>query len=691
MLTPRDRSRLHSATLVVASALIALACAVASITRVGLIPPRLERADFRAGGAVNRVMLDLDRSRIADRNADVTYFEQLRIRARVIGSLMATAPVVDRVAHRLGVAPDDIAARAPVTANVPVTMTEPGSEQRAREILLAGRPYQLEIEVQPGAPLIRIYAEAPTPAEAERLATASVSGVRDYLAGVAPPSADSAETAPAVRFVQLGVPHGVPLGGRAGLKVAFLTFLLAFGLAYAALRALTGGLARRRAPATAVDERLPPGEDAWPRTTRALPWLLAAFMALVWLVPFDSVQLNVAFPIDLKLDRLLLPAVAVPWAVAMATGRARAPRLRITWIHAAVGAFVVVAWLSVIVNASALSRTLELDTSLKKLPLLASYVLVFAMTASIVRREEVAPFVKYTLALAVVCAIGMIWEERAFHNLFFDWTQRALPGVFQVAAPASGWDTAGRRIVQGPTAHPLVAAGMLSLALPTAVLGVMHARAPRSRVLYGLAGCVMVIAILGTQRKTGLLAPVAGLLTLAYFRRSELLRLAPVGAVLLVALVIVSPGTLTPVVEQFRPNSLESANGVSDRSSDYDAIRPDVWTHVALGRGFGSYQPVGHRVLDSEMLVRTVETGVVGLAAFVLMALSVVLCARRLAQSRRPGAGAALSGIAAAVTFLVLAMLFDAMGFPQVPYIFMCYAGLVSVLVATPRAPPHDG
>ena len=60
----------------------------------------------------------------------------------------------------------------------------------------------------------------------------------------------------------------------------------------------------------------------------------------------------------------------------------------------------------------------------------------------------------------------------------------------------------------------------------------------------------------------------------------------------------------------------------SDRTADYDAVRPDVWTHLLFGRGFGSYNHDTYRILDSEILGRTVETGVLGLAAFLLIGFS---------------------------------------------------------------------
>ena len=75
----------------------------------------------------------------------------------------------------------------------------------------------------------------------------------------------------------------------------------------------------------------------WPRTTRILPWMLAAMMAVVWLVPFNAIQLTMSLPIDLKFDRLVLPVIFVVWALMVAIGGPLAPVIRWTWIHTAIG------------------------------------------------------------------------------------------------------------------------------------------------------------------------------------------------------------------------------------------------------------------------------------------------------------------------------------------------------------------
>ena len=261
----------------------------------------------------------------------------------------------------------------------------------------------------------------------------------------------------------------------------------------------------------------------------------------------------------------------------------------------------------------------------------------------------------------------------------------AADGLVHLFGTESGYDAAGRRVTHGPAFHPLVAVSMLSMALPIAVLGFIQSKRARGLILYGLATCVLVFAVLATQRKTGVVAPIAGVLTLAYFRRRDFLRMVPIAAVLLVAAVIVAPGTVTPVIDQYERDQLKGADTVSDRVSDYDAVRPDVWAHVALGRGYGSYQPLGHRIIDSQILLTTIDMGLLGLVAFLLLGVSVVASARPMIGAQHLAwAPSALAGAAAAVCFLVLAPLLDTMSFAQVPYIFMTFAALVAVLVTPP-------
>ena len=445
-----------------------------------------------------------------------------------------------------------------------------------------------------------------------------------------------------VRLYQLGVARGGVINSGAKLEIAALTFVFAFMLSLVALLMLARGVRGRRHPgpeepdarartqirhvtkpalalATATSRRsrapgrlvglgsigavpartsrfesaarnFPARAADWPRTTRVLPWMLAAFIAVLWLVPFDSITLRVSLPVDLKFDRLVLPILIVTWLLSMVKGRADAPRLRVTKIHVAVGIFVALAFLSVVVNATSLNRSLELGTSIKQLPLLVTYLSVFLIAASVVRRPEVEAFLTYTIVLATICALGMILEYKTQYNIFFSLSRKLLPGsIFSIAPDDSGYG-GGRVLTHGPTAHGLAAASMLSMAFAITITRIMRVQRTRQRVIYTLVAATLMVGILATQKKTGLIAPAAAVLAIGCFRRRELLKMAPIAVLLTIAVLIVSPGTIVPVINQLAPSQLgaNAPSTTSDRAARYDAIRPDVWTHLALGRGFGS-------------------------------------------------------------------------------------------------------
>jgi O-antigen ligase len=707
----QSHRRRRLVAIVALSTFVGAVSAALATGSIGLLPPKLRSSEPRAvAAAATHVLVDSKSPPILHRLEEDLVIDTLVAHSELLGRVMVNPPVLQHIARRAGVAPDRIAAEAPASFG-PRALTEPLSEERASEIHSSEFPYRLEVQPRPESPIIDIYAQAPSTAEATRLANAAVLGLRDYLRGLA--SRQGFAQPEPLRLRQLGAAHGGVVNGGAPVALAILTFLLAFALSCAAAFALVR-LREWRVAQRPVEVDPPVGSNGasagepprpatrfeglharlsavraeagaagdWPRTTRVLPWMLAAFIAMLWLVPFDAIELTASLPIDLKFDRLVLPFFAGMWLLALAAGGKAAPRVRPTWIHAAVGALVACAFLSVILNARELNQTLEWELSLKGLPLLVSYVLLFVMAASVVRRTEVPAFLKYTLALAVLCALGMLWEYRFKQNLFYDWSDKLLPGAFSVdEAFAGATDDGGRRFLLGPGTIALETIAMLSMALPIALVGLMQVRHWRGRILYGLAACLLLAAMLATSRKSALVAPISVVLTLVYCRRRELLKLAPLALILVLFIQIAAPGAIRMTTSQFEPDQLGVAT-VNDRKVDYDAVRPDVWTHLIFGRGWDSYVPTGHRILDSEILHRLIEMGVLGLAAFLLMGLAVVFSARATIAARDPArAPYALVGAAAAVAFIVVSALFDVLSFPHAPYIFLYLAGFVAVII----------
>jgi O-antigen ligase len=308
------------------------------------------------------------------------------------------------------------------------------------------------------------------------------------------------------------------------------------------------------------------------------------------------------------------------------------------------------------------------------------------IAATAIRAEEMRSFLSLTLGLAAVCALGVLWEYRFKQNLFYEWSDKVLPGMFEVAKVDSAVvDESGRRFVRGPGAVPLETVAMLAMALPVALVRLTQTKRQRERLLYGLAACLLFAAAFATFRKSALLAPLSVIGTIAYFRRRELLKLAPLALVLVVVIPVLAPGAVAMTAGQFQPGRLEVAT-VSDRAADYDGVRPDLWSHLLLGRGWGSYSHGTYRLLDSEVLHRLMEMGVLGLLAFVVMIGSVVSVARATIGSRdREWAPLALIGAAAAVSFGVVTTLFDALSFPHAVFLFLFMGGMVATVVTRHR------
>lgn len=729
--------------------LLAAVAAVASTHAIGVLPPKLTPRALDVATAQSRASVDRPRPLVRDGRATTGDYESAQQRAVLVANLMTARTGLASIARRAGLDPRDIAALAPVTIGVQRAFNEPDSERRADQIAGAAKPYRLEVRADPEVPTLHVYAQAPSVVEARRLADAAVPGMEDHLRTLA--RRERVDFAQQLSLYQLGRARGAVVNTGTRPKIAALTFAFVLtvallsalvisrwrrgrrrgpgdltsashggGVAIAGCRAPNGAAGGSDAPAFAPVPQ-PTGASAlaaarpaprtvrsptttrlaatsslaarrsgdWPRTTRPLPWMIALLIAVVWLVPFNDIMLGaISLPIDLYLDRLILPVIIAVWLLLLAAGGPEAPRLRLTWIHVALAGIVGVACLSVLLEASAINRALEFDLAFKKLVLLVSYVSLFVIVASSVRRTEIRAFLTYTLLLAVACALGTLVEYRFQTNIFYSFADSVLPGAFQVGnVDPVGVDEIGRREVRGPAQTPLEVVAMLSMALPIAVVRLLQSRRTLECVVYLLGAAVLLAAVVATFRKSAFLAPISVCLTLAYLLRHHLVKLAPLGVVVVLMVQVLAPGALTGVAGQLESDKL-GVTTVSDRAADYDAIRPDVWSHVVIGRGYGSYETSSYRILDMELLRQLIEGGVLGLLAYVLMAVTVVAVAHRLVRARAADdAPVALVAAAAAVCFLTVSALFDVMSFPHVPYTFLWVAALLAIVSESAFAP----
>ncbi|HJZ35797.1 MAG TPA: hypothetical protein VJ204_05935, partial [Solirubrobacterales bacterium] len=168
--TPKIARRRRLLAFAALSFLVALLAAIASISKISLSPPSLGMRDLERGAATSRVLVDLpeqERGHVSE-----PQFEAMSKRASLIANLLASPPVLHRIAADLGVSTAEVTAETEVTEGVPLALVEPNEEKRANEILVSHDGYRLDIQANPSLPIIDIYAQAPTPAAAAELANA---------------------------------------------------------------------------------------------------------------------------------------------------------------------------------------------------------------------------------------------------------------------------------------------------------------------------------------------------------------------------------------------------------------------------------------------------------------------------------------------------------------------------------------
>jgi hypothetical protein len=563
------------------------------------------------------------------------------------------------------------------------------------------RAYRLVLDVDGNNPVLTLYGQAPSAREAVALVDAARGLLLRHVA--ARRSSYPLDSEQAVVLRPLGATVGGLVDGGArwqlmGAAFLFVIVLGGGGLLYVrAWRARApmprtvapsprpaARSSRPAAPSTAAPSPRPAAPDSggdWPHTTRLLPWALAGFVAMLFLVPFDALDLPIGLPLNSSVDRPLLVGLVGLWLASMAALRGEArPRLRLTRVHFAVAAFFAVCCVGVALDGAALANMDEITLVVKKLALLASYLVFFLLVASALRASEVPRFAVLIVVLGSIAALATVVEYRLHYNVFYTLWGKLMP----ITRPSDldRPDSIGRLTVYGPTNQPLELAALLAMVLPFAVMGAIDATTRGRRWLYALAIALLLAGGMATYRKTSLVAPVGALALLATYRPRELARsLLGLGLVLGVLVHFTSPGALGSVLSQLEPGHVNGVLTTTDRTARYDAVMPDVLRHPLLGRGFASYDPHKYRILDNEYLGLLITTGAIGVAAYLAILGAMMSLAHRTIRGSDPRRSSlALAGLASIGVVALASALFDVLSFPHVPYLLFFVAGMVIAL-----------
>ena len=691
----RGPERRHRSGVAAVTSLVVLAALAALLTGFSpsLSPPGLHSRKLGVGAAHTQVLIDTRNSLLLDGARSSRYdVEEASNVARAYVVYLHSYGVAAELGRAAGLHGGSVSVAGPFTLLLNLRNFAPHGPSLPEPRSVSGN-YRVLLDVDGHNPILNIYTQTPDARSAIALAEATRALLIGRVAQMH--AADPGRPGREVTLRPLGPALGGQIGAGANWQLMGFIFALVAGLGAGLLYATGQRPARRRAERLAAEEldRLDHparGLDDWPHTKRVLPWALAVFLGMLFLVPFDAIKLPLNLPLDSNLDRPLVVALVLLWvsSLAVVSGSAR-PRVKLTRVHAALVGFFAICCLSLALNGQALTDMSEVTLVLKKLALLASFIVFFVVAASVIRPREVPNFIVLMVGLGVIVAVGTVIEYRFQFNPFYEFWGK----VFPVQAPGTldVHDEIGRLTVYGPTSEPLELAAMLAMVVPFALMGAIDSPTRKSRVLYLVAMALLIAGGLATSRKTAVVAPAGAILLLAAYRPRVVGRaLLGFGLVLGVLIHFTSPGAIGKVLTQFEPSKLSGSLTTTERAARYDAVAPDVVSHVLIGRGYESYDPHKYRILDSEYLGILIGIGAIGLLGYLAIFGAIMSAAQRTIRGPDPRrASAALAAFASVGVIAIASALFDVLSFPHVPYLLFFVAAMIVVLrEPSPRLEP---
>jgi len=474
----------------------------------------------------------------------------------------------------------------------------------------------------------------------------------------------------------------------------FQTALVGAGILLLSAAVVTG---RGVAPAAAVLALVALAAVAYRSSVR---WdvLVSLILVVVLVIPIKRYEFAVALPFDLEPYRVAVAILLGIWILALLVDSR--VRLRRSALDGPLMLFGLAVIASVALNPGSITRfnlvrsftgesfeslvrdvtrlpLVDLSGSVtKKLLFLVSFYLLFYVIVAVIRTPGAIHTVLGTLVLGTtgVAAFAII-ERRTSYNVF-DHLQGWIPLLqFEGGLEESGISRAGRLRVYASAQHPIALAALFAMVLSPSVYLAVHTR----RHLWTATSVVLGLGTLATVSRTGITMLAAVLLVFVVLRRELVRKLVPFVLPALVVIHLAVPGSIGGLRQSFFPSEgLVADQTVFGGRLSADRIGPQlliIKEQPAFGQGYGTRITSGpntnSRVLDDEWLATGVETGLVGVAAWVWLFVRFLRRAGGDAKRDSSGRGFLLTALAgSAAAFGVGMLTFDAFSFIQATLVF---------------------
>jgi len=210
---------------------LALLAGVWSIENISVIPPGLTPRSLEMATASTHVLVDTETSALVDLRQDTYSVEGLNNRSVVLGNIIASQQVQEKIAQRAKVPAELLRIQAPLTSQQPAPPVDSENARRTSDILKSTDEYRIDLKANPSVPMLDIYAQTPDAESAAALANAAADELEAYLADVmarqrTPPKYQ-------IRPVQLGRATGVVINDGVRWQLALLAFSLTLAISCA--------------------------------------------------------------------------------------------------------------------------------------------------------------------------------------------------------------------------------------------------------------------------------------------------------------------------------------------------------------------------------------------------------------------------------------------------------------------------
>ena len=412
--------------------------------------------------------------------------------------------------------------------------------------------------------------------------------------------------------------------------------------------------------------------------------LICVLVAVVMFIPIRRYALPGNLPFELEPYRLLVAVIVLGWTAALLVD----PRVRLrpTGLRGPLLLLVLGVLASVAVNPANVSA--EQTQVIKSLTFLLSFLLVLLLIVSVVdSRAAIDRILQVLVGCGAIVAVFAIIESRTDFNVFNE-LGRVIPFLKLEEVPIIPGRGARLRVFASAQ-HSIALSAAMVMLVPLAFYLAVRTR----RRLWWLAGGLMVVAAVATISRTGVLMLAIILAVFAVLRPADARRVLPIALPLLVMMHLAIPGALGSLHAAFNPAGGLVAEQESDagklgsgRVADLGPALDQAKSHPVLGQGFGTRvtddQQVKANILDNQWLGTLLETGIVGVAAWIWLFARTV---RRLgARARRESGdlGLLMTSLAASILAFAVGMFtYDAFSFIQVTYIMFILVALSVVLL----------